>query len=349
MSPRRWLLVALAALCASLAAGCGGDDAADRAAPPPALTTAGGDARFPATATHRYGTTTVPRRPQRIVVVGVTEQDMVLALGYRPIATTEWYGDKPGAIWPWARKLMGSTNPIVLKNTDGIPIEKVAALRPDLIIGTNSGMSRSEYDKLSRFAPTIPGVKGGTKYFAPWDRQTVLIGQALGVEARAKQLVAVIKARYAQAAAAHPELAGKTATFSQGAFYNGLIYAYPEGLSTEFLTYLGLKINPKVNPLVPSPGEQAEISTERLDVLDADVAVFATEEPKAVGDLLEVKPFARLPVVAEHRAVYTDATLTGAMYFSTPLSLLYVLDHLTPQLAAAAAGKAPQRMLGATS
>jgi iron complex transport system substrate-binding protein len=47
--------------------------------------------------------------------------------------------------------------------------------------------------------------------------------------------------------------------------------------------------------------------------------------------------------VTEHRSVYTDGTLAGAIYFTSPLSLPYVLDHLTPQLEAAVAGEAPQR------
>ena len=32
--------------------------------------------------------------------MGLTEQDIVLALGQVPIATTEWYGDQPSAVWP---------------------------------------------------------------------------------------------------------------------------------------------------------------------------------------------------------------------------------------------------------
>jgi iron complex transport system substrate-binding protein len=49
--------------------------------------------------------------------------------------------------------------------------------------------------------------------------------------------------------------------------------------------------------------------------------------------------------VKENRSVYTDATLAGAMYFISPLSLPYVLEHLTPQLEAAVAGKAPRKVL----
>ncbi|HWI73154.1 MAG TPA: ABC transporter substrate-binding protein [Baekduia sp.] len=347
----RHLARAVLLLVVALAAGCGssgGDgDGAPAGAAETSTTAASDQGTFPAVATHRFGTTTVPKRPERIVIAGLTEQDVVLALGYKPIATTEWYGDKPGAIWPWARRAMGATNPEVLEATDGIPIEKIAALRPDLIIGTNSGMTKKEYNKLSRIAPTIPGVKGGTDYFSPWDQQTILVAQALGKEAAGRKLVDDIKASFAKAAAAHPEFKDKSATFSQGGFYNGLIYVYPDGLDTDFLTLLGFKINTKLNPLIKRPGEQVEVSTERLDVLDADVAVFATEEPKAVKELLKVPTFGQLPVVAEHRSVYTDGTLAGAIYFTSPLSLPYVLEHLTPQLEAAVAGQAPQRVTSA--
>lgn len=36
--------------------------------------------------------------------------------------------------------------------------------------------------------------------------------------------------------------------------------------------------------------------------------------------------------------VFTDAMLAGAIYFFSPLSLPYVLDHLVPKLGAALAG-----------
>ena len=45
------------------------------------------------------------------------------------------------------------------------------------------------------------------------------------------------------------------------------------------------------------------------------------------------------------RAVYTDGTLAGAIYFMTPLSLEYALDRLVPQLQDAVDGKAPRRVV----
>lgn len=60
---------------------------------------------------------------------------------------------------------------------------------------------------------------------------------------------------------------------------------------------------------------------------------------------MKVKLFPRVPAVARNRAVYTDATLSGAMYFVSPLSLPYVQEHLVPQLDAALDGRAPRRIV----
>ena len=327
-------------LTAALVAGCGADepDSAPPAAPP-------ADAAFPATVEHKFGSTTVPAQPERIAVVGLTEQDTVLALGHKPIATTEWYGEQPDAVWPWAQDELGDAKPTVLSNADGFQFEKIAALRPDLIIGTNAGMQRADYEKLSKLAPTIPGGKGSTDYFSPWDDQVALIAQALGKPDEGEALVKHVKDRYAKVAGQHPEFKGKTATFSQNGFYNGLIYLYPEGLNTEFLTYLGFEMNPKVNALDHKPGEQVAVSAERLDTLDADVIVFATEKPSDVAELGKTPTFDKLDAVAEHRSVYTDGTLAGALYFMTPLSLEYALDRLAPQLQDAVDGKAPRKVV----
>ena len=345
LSFRRAPVLLALAIAALALAGCGGSDDGAVSTADSTDAGAGGGGKFPATVSHQFGTTVVPEEPQRIVVVGLNEQDTLLALGYKPIATTEWFGDKPGAIWPWARQAMGPKNPVVLDSSDGIPFEEVAALRPDLIIGTAAGLQREDYDKLAAIAPTVAGVKGGTDYFSPWDQQTLLIAAALGEKERGEELVAEIEAEYAEAAAEHPEFEEKIATYSQCGFYDGLIYVYPPGLGTDFLSYLGFEINPKLTPLIEVEGEQVTVSAERLDVLDADAIVFACDEPNSVPKLKQVPTFDTLPAVAEDKAVYTDPTLAGAIYFNSPLSLPYVLDHLTPELARAVAGEAPQRQM----
>jgi iron complex transport system substrate-binding protein len=327
-------------LVAAALAGCGSDSSPSETSESAATA----EGAFPAKVEHKYGTTTVPSKPERVVSVGFTEHDTMLALGEKPIATSEWYGEQPYATWPWARDELGSAKPTVLNNGDGFQFEKIAALRPDLILGVNSGMTKEDYEKLSQLAPTIPAPKGSEDWFGNWDAQTELIAAALGKPEQGRKLVKDVKDAYAKAAAEHPEFRGKTATFVQNGFYNGLIYAYQDGLNTDFLTMLGFKINPKLTPLVENPGEQVGLSEERLDVLEADTIVFATEEPGDLTKLKKVPTFNELDAVADKRAVYTDGTLAGAIYFMTPLSLDYVLEHLTPQLEKAVAGEQPQKV-----
>ena len=76
--------------------------------------------------------------------------------------------------------------------------------------------------------------------------------------------------------------------------------------------------------------------------------VFATEDEEMFDEPPGVRHHRSLPAVAENRAVYTDETLAGAIYFDTPLSLEYALDRLTPMLELAAAGESPRAFPGLT-
>ena len=100
--------------------------------------------------THKFGDTVVPEQPKRVVSVGVTEQDVLLQLGVVPVGVTEWYGEQPDATWPWAHDLLDGAKPEVLSVSDGFEFEKVAALEPDLIVGTNAGMTEKDYQLLVR-------------------------------------------------------------------------------------------------------------------------------------------------------------------------------------------------------
>ena len=85
---------------------------------------------FPVTVPHQFGDTVVPELPERVVSVGLTEQDTLLQLGVVPVGVTEWYGEQPQATWPWAHDLLEGAEPEVLSQSDGIEFEKVAALSP---------------------------------------------------------------------------------------------------------------------------------------------------------------------------------------------------------------------------
>lgn len=230
----------------------------------------------------------------------------------------------------------------MLSQADGIEFEKIAALEPDLIIGTNSGMTKKDYQLLSAIAPTVTNVAGSTPYFSPWQDQVLQVAKALGREADGQALIDEVEGRFAEVRAEHPEWEGRTATFSQGGPYDGILYVYPDGLSTSLPHRPGLHDDAGPRRLRPRPRSQAEISAENTALIEADVVVFATEDADMFDMLQGFGTIDTLPAVAENRAIYTDGTLAGALYFLTPLSLEYALDRLTPMLEQATAGKAPR-------
>ena len=344
---RRVLAPFLLALALSgVLTACGGDDDDEPAvATPPEATgdeVIPGEGTFPVTVEHRFGSTTVSEKPTRVVSVGLTEQDILLQFGVVPIAVTEWYGEQPDATWPWAHDLLGDNEPVVLTNGDGLQFEEIVELEPDLIIGTNAGMTKRDYELLSQIAPTVTSVPGSLPYFSPWQDQVLQVARALGREDDGAELVSRVEADFAAVAEFHADdWAGRTATFSQGEPYDGQLYVYPDDLSTAFLTDLGFTITPGLEKYAPEVGSQALISGENVDLLEADVIVWATENAAGFDKLQDFATVADLPAVQEQRSVYTDATLAGAVYFLTPLSLEYVLDRLPPLLEEAVAGEAP--------
>src|ERR1700754_5195758 len=130
------------------------------------------------TVKHIFGETKIPAAPKRVVSAGFTEQDDLLAVGIVPIAVTNWWGDQPFGVWPWALPKLGSAQPEVLNLGDGIQIDKIAELKPDLIVATNAGVDQETYDKLSGIAPTI-AQSGEEAFFEPWKNQAATISQAV--------------------------------------------------------------------------------------------------------------------------------------------------------------------------
>ena len=343
---RRLAPIALVTLAATLLSACGGDSTAVDAAVDTAEQTAPGESSagtseaFPVTVEHALGETTIESMPQRVVTVGVTEQDTVLALGVVPVGVTEWYGDWPSATWPWAQDELGGATLEVLSESDGFQYEAITALDPDLIVGTSAGIDAESYELLSAIAPTIAHPKDAPAYFSPWDDQARLIASALGATDEMDEIIADIDARFAEARAAHPEFEGVSAVFLQNAFYDGSAVAYQEGLSTKFLTDLGFSI-PAVLDDFATDG-QAYIPVEQLSVLDeAEVLLWGTESPDDRTKLESETLYNTLQAVRDGKLVFTDGVTAGAIYFTSPLSLPFVLDQIVPAFASTLAGDGP--------
>jgi len=318
-------------------AACGGSGTEE----PAASSTSGAPAAnaFPVSIDNKYGTTTVKAEPKRIVVVGLVEQDALLALGVVPVATTEWFGEKPGAIWPWAEAALGSNpRPQVLTNTDGVQVEKVAALRPDLIIGLYSGLTKQEYDTLSKIAPVLAQPKNQVDYGVSWQEVTRTVGKAVGRSEQAEKVVADVQAKFEAVKAANPKFNGATGLMATT--YEGYYVYGPEDARGRFLTDLGFKLP---DGLAQITGKEfgANLSRERTDLLDTDVLIwlvdkYDTDKAKVQADPL----YSKLKVKTEGRDIYleNEELVGAATSFITPLSLPFLLEKLTPLLQAAVDG-----------
>ncbi|HEY8417160.1 MAG TPA: iron-siderophore ABC transporter substrate-binding protein [Limnochordales bacterium] len=325
----------LGTVLALLVAACSADGGDEGAA-------GGGGDSFPVTLQHKFGTTTIAEEPERVLTLGYSEQDPVLALGVIPVAVREWFGDQPYAVWPWAQDELGDGRPQVLEMPFGeLDLEAIAALRPDLIVATHSGITEEEYRRLSQIAPTLAQPGEYPDFGVPWQEQTRLIGRALGREERAEALVAEVEAAIAAARRAHPEFEGATVAWASPASGAGQYWVVgPNTPPMRFLFSLGFRMPEELAAMV-GQRDSAQISGEQLRMLDVDVLIFRAPS-QDVRDAFERDPLYRqLDVATEGRTIFfvgPDDPLYGALSFSTVLSLPYALEHLVPKLAAAVDG-----------
>ncbi|MBC8078058.1 MAG: iron-siderophore ABC transporter substrate-binding protein [Chloroflexales bacterium] len=293
-------------------------------------------AGFPVTIDHKYGSTEIMARPERIVTVGLLEQDALLALGVTPVGTTEWFGKHPGAIWPWAQNKLTEPTPEVLLNTDGINYERITALKPNVIIALYSGLTQEEYDLLTQIAPTVAQPGTYADYGIPWQELTTTVGKIVGQAAQAEALVTSVEQRFAQLRSEHPEFVGTTAIVATP--YEGIWVYGPEDVRGRLLTSLGFKL-PDELAAVTGDKFGGNLSLERADILDVDAIIWLdpTEAKGPLGGPL----YASMAVHTEGREVMLDSyktALGGATSFVTVLSLPYLLDNLAPMLSAAVDG-----------
>ena len=338
MTPLRRLVLPLLLLLAALALGACGSDDDDAAAGAGGAGTAATEASaFPVSIEHKYGTATIESAPKRVVVVGLREQDDLLALGVAPVGTTEWFGEDPGALAPWARTKLGSRPlPTVLTNTDGIDIEKVASLRPDLIVGIYSGMTKDEFTTLSKIAPTIGQPKDVVDYGSTWEQELTTIGAAVGKPAEAKQMLEQVRAGVREAAADHPEFAGKTGAVTS--VFEGTYVYGPQDARTRFLTDLGFTFPTALRSVGGKDEFGGSISDERLDLLDLDTVVWLTEGASVIRGIKDNAVYGKLPVREQGRDVFVDEAdgdIYAAFSKESVLSVPIMVDELVPRLARA--------------
>ncbi|MDN5853673.1 MAG: iron-siderophore ABC transporter substrate-binding protein [Actinomycetia bacterium] len=325
------MVLGSALLAASALAACG-DESDD--AQPTGSESAGG--AFPVTIDHTFGETTIEQKPERIVTLGWNAQDIVYALGHEPVGMpSDNYGVTDQHIKPWLTDYFDPEQTTLLDTTDGPPLEEIAALDPDVILAPYEGFDEQTYKTLSAIAPTV--AYPGKAWQTTWQKQTSMIGQALGQNADAKDLIDEIGTLTDKVAKEHPEFEGKTVSVLSLGSEN---YVYmPADPRVQLLNELGFENASGVEDLAEETGGDnfaPEVPKEEIDSYDADV-VIAYADGVGAKAVTEDPVYANLDSFKQGSAyVLDDKRVIGGMSAVSVLSVPWVIDQITPGLAKAA-------------
>ncbi|MEM9520054.1 MAG: iron-siderophore ABC transporter substrate-binding protein [Actinomycetota bacterium] len=362
----RWIRLAASLMgVAALAAACGsGDETADRqtAGSPPAevseaeeppvvdadeaSASASSDVQEtepaleettePIVVTHKFGATEVPRNPQRVLSLGFSDQDDLLALGIVPVGILDWFGNQPNAVWPWAQPLLDGAEPTVIPAVIEPSVELIASTEPDLIIAVSQGLTQEQYDLLSELAPTVAQHADYPDYGAPWQERTRLIGAAFDMADEAEGLIAGVEERFAEVRTEHPEFEGRSAAVAFAFNDQPGVYASSD-VRAQILESIGFVTPPEYDELA-GDAFYVNVSEERVDLFDTDVIVWIATNDVVMQGVIDspIREIMRAP--SEGREVFTSTLVSGAFSFASPLSIDFLLDELVPELALAIDG-----------
>ncbi|WP_067535706.1 ABC transporter substrate-binding protein [Nocardia crassostreae] len=318
---RRGFLAATAGLALG---GCASGPAAD--------TAAGGD--FDVTVDGKLGPAVLNRLPQRVIALSFGQDaDAAVALGVVPIAMARG-SSTPSGIQPWVEPLLGGAHPELLRLSESVPLEQVAALEPDLFLAVGDHHLESYHDTLGKMAPVLSYVTGPN--LDQWPETTRRVGRVLGREDRAAQVISETERKIAEARTG-AALGDRTFTFSSVGGGQVFTKNDPADVLAVSLAQYGIRLSPAVTSL-PATGTKgiAGVSLERLDLLDADL-VLVSYQTAAQRQTFEAEPlFAGLSAVRRGSYVALDQAEAQALAFPSALAAAYTAEHTVPKLAAAA-------------
>ncbi|MEO3977766.1 ABC transporter substrate-binding protein [Streptomyces sp. CAU 1734] len=324
-------LLSLGAVIGSTAllAACGKDEPAKPSEP-------GGSAgagTFPVTVEDKFGSVKIPGQPKRVLSLGRTDHDVLLALGIVPVGVWQFIPTMKRGVGSWAEKSLGGKTPAILKPP--FDFEQVASLAPDLIVNVQSGGDETEYRTLTDIARTVGLPKGAAPNTVPWRDSTRVISTAVGRAKRGEELIAETEALLKATAERNPAFAGKTVSILLA--FAGKIGIYTTGdTRMQLVTALGLEPTEYVTGL----GQEkyfAELSAEKAGEADADVVILLSQQQLPLAATLKQYPqIAAMKAAKENRLVFpADPSVGLALSSASVLSIPHAVKGLEPLLAQA--------------
>lgn len=230
--------------------------------------------------TQHNGSVTIPAAPERITALSNWDLDLLVSLDVAPV----------GAVLPLPPFAWIKNHPAIAGLTimqagapgSNLPIEQVAATRPDLLSDVNGAWTgapgrEDQSATLNQIAPTLSAPTDPVA--DDWRARLRHLGRALDREEQAAAAIGVADEAIAAVARQHPQFAGKTVTFARIAGPEQVQLVVGEGdFTRQFLAEFGFRApQAQLDALRGGPGAAGTvvaISLERLRLLDADVLIF---------------------------------------------------------------------------
>ncbi|BAU95044.1 ABC-type Fe3+-siderophores transport system, periplasmic component [Corynebacterium suranareeae] len=294
------------------------------------------NAAFPVSIEHEFGTTTIESAPERVVTLGVTDADIVLALGTVPVGNTGYTFFENG-LGPWTDDLVGDQE-LTLIDSDSTPdLEQVAALEPDLIIGVSAGFDDVVYEQLSDIAPVVARPSGTAAYAVDREEATNIVATAMGQAEKGRELNEETNALIEAAREENPSFAGKTGTVILP--YQGKYGAYlPGDARGQFLESLGITLPEAILSRDTGDSFFVDVPAESVADVEGDLLLVLSNDENL--DITAENPlFETLNVVQNDAVIVATIEERGAITYNSVLSVPFALDHLVPRFAEALSQK----------
>lgn len=300
---------------------------------------------FPVTVEHAYGETTIESEPKRVVTIGWSDHDVLLSLGIVPVGAQEitWGGNENGSTEWFDAELaeVGGEQPERYNADTSLPVKEIAAMSPDLILATNSGISEAEYEKLSKTAPVV--AFPGAPWLTSWQDSLELIGDATGRSSLADEVETETQALLDQVEQDHPEFTGTTflVTGIQDNTRLDTIGLYGAGdARPQLLSQIGLELAPVADELVPEDAFYVDVSAEKARTLRSDLLINLGYTEGSYEALKDDPLLSQIPAVKSgHYLDVANQPLSLTFSATSTLSIPYFVDELVPHIATAVAGE----------
>ncbi|MBD2360328.1 iron-siderophore ABC transporter substrate-binding protein [Anabaena minutissima FACHB-250] len=217
---------------------------------------------------HLMGETCVPTNPQRIVVLDEASLEIALALGFKPIGASVFFGDVPAYLQKKAQA-------VVMVGDSGKPnLEKILTLKPDVILSvSNLTQQGSLYNQLSQIAPTVTCELWNGK-IVRWQECFQSFAEALGKSSEAD----IVVNDYQQRVTKLQQALGDSLQTTEVSLVR--IYADRIRLRGEGQHICSMVIQDVGLPRSPIQKEGIDMSIESIEYADGDV-IFLQQHPQA--------------------------------------------------------------------